>query len=307
MRILSSKMLLVTPVLLFLFLLLCDPIAHAQLTESTLKGVVIDTTASAVQRANVLVTNEATGISRKVITSDDGSFTVTDLSPGSYSVEVKAQGYKTFEQTHLQLNVGTTTQVNARLEIGQVQETVQVAADLSQVAVSKDGRLSDTLHEAQITQLPLPVRDVFFLPSLNAGATNIPGQNMSYKLTNSPTVTVNGNRFRGNNYVLDGSINTHTLNEGEPGIVPSIESIEEVQVQTGNFSSEYGRGNGSVVNMRTRSGTNEFHGKAWEFLKNTDLNARNYFATQVTPQVFNQFGARLGGPIIKKETFFWIV
>jgi hypothetical protein len=128
---------------------------------------------------------------------------------------------------------------------------------------------------------------------------------MSYKLTNSPTVTVNGNRFRGNNYVLDGSMNTHTLNEGEPGIVPSIESIEEVQVQTGNFSSEYGRGNGSVVNMRTRSGTNEFHGKAWEYLKNTDLNARNYFASQRTPQVFNQFGARVGGPIIRKKTFFF--
>ena len=113
MRILSSKMLLVTPVLLFLALLLCLPFAHAQLTESTLKGVVVDATASAVRRANVLVTNEATGISRKVISGDDGSFTVTDLSPGNYSVEVKAQGYKTFEQTHLQLNVGTTTQVNA--------------------------------------------------------------------------------------------------------------------------------------------------------------------------------------------------
>ena len=279
--------------------------ASAQLTESTLKGSVVDPTGSVVQHASVVATNESTGISRAATSGSDGSFTITNLAPGTYSVQVKTQGYKTFEQTHLQLNVGTTTQVNARLEVGQVQETVEVMADQSQVAVSKDGLLSDTLHEAQITQLPLPVRDVFFLPSLNAGATNIPGQNMSYKLTNSPTVTVNGNRFRGNNYVLDGSMNTHTLNAGEPGIVPSIESIEEVQVQTGNFSSEYGRGNGSVVNMRTRSGTNEFHGKAWEYLKNTDLNARNYFATQRTPQVFNQFGARVGGPINKKKTFFF--
>jgi hypothetical protein len=288
-----------------LLFILASYSANAQLTESTLIGSAVDATGSVVQHAIVLATNESTGINRAATSGNDGSFTITDLAPGNYSVHVKAQGYKTFEQTHLQLNVGTTTQVNARLEVGQIQETVEVMADQSQVAVSKDGRLSDTLHETQITQLPIPVRDVFFLPSLNAGATNIPGQNMSYKLTNSPTVTVNGNRFRGNNYVLDGSMNTHTLNEGEPGIVPSIESIEEVQVQTGNFSSEYGRGNGSVVNMRTRSGTNEFHGKAWEYLKNTDLNARNYFASQRTPQVFNQFGARVGGPIIRKKTFFF--
>ncbi len=203
------------------------------------------------------------------------------------------------------MNVGTTAEVNARLEVGQIQETVEVSAQQSQVAVSTDGRLSDTLQTKQITDLPIPVRDVFFLPSLNAGATNIPGANFSYKMTNSPTVTVNGNRYRGNNYVLDGSMNTNTLNEGEPGIVPSLESIEEVQVQTGNFSSEYGRGNGSVVNMRTRSGTNEFHGKAWEYLRNASLNARNYFATQTTPQVFNQYGARFGGPIVRNKTFFF--
>jgi hypothetical protein len=279
--------------------------ASAQLTESTLKGSVVDPTGSVVQYANIVATNESIGISRTATSGNDGSFTITDLAPGKYSVQVKAQGYKTFAQTHLQLNVGTTTQVNARLEVGQIQETVEVLADQSQVAVSKDGRLSDTLNEAQITQLPIPVRDAFFLPSLNAGATNIPGANFSYKMTNSPSVTVNGNRYRGNNYVLDGSMNTNTLNEGEPGIVPSLESIEEVQVQTGNFSSEFGRGNGSVVNMRTRSGTNEFHGKAWEYLKNAALNARNYFATQTTPQVFNQFGARFGGPINKSKTFFF--
>ncbi len=305
MRILPSRMACAILLLLLIALPLCSLSAFAQLTESTLKGTIVDATGSVLQHASVSATNESTGISRRTTSGDDGSFVLPDLSPGSYAIEIKVQGYKTFAQTHLQLNVGTTTQVNAHLEVGQVQETVEVAADQSQVAVSKDGRLSDTLHDAEITQLPLPVRDVFFLPSLNAGATNIPGQNMSYKLTNSPTVTVNGNRFRGNNYVLDGSINTHTLNEGEPGIVPSIESIEEVQVQTGNFSSEYGRGNGSVVNMRTRSGTNELHGKVWEYLKNTDLNARNYFASERTPQVFNQFGARIGGPIIKKKTFFF--
>ncbi len=285
--------------------LICRLTATAQLTESTLKGVVADTSGSVVQHAAVLITNESTGVSRATTTDDKGTLFATDLPPGSYAVEVKAAGYKTVQQMHLQLSVGTTTEINVRLEVGQAQETVEVAADQVQVPVSTDGRLSDTLQKVQITGLPIPSRDVFFLPSLNAGATNIPGPNFSYKLTSSPTVTINGNRFRGNNYVLDGSMNTNTLNEGEPGIVPSLESIEEIQVQTGNFSSEYGRGNGSVVNMRTRSGTREFHGKVWEYMRNAALNARNHFAAQVTPQVFNQFGARLGGPITRKDTFFF--
>jgi hypothetical protein len=166
-----------------LLFILASYSANAQLTESTLIGSAVDATGSVVQHAIVLATNESTGINRAATSGNDGSFTITDLAPGNYSVHVKAQGYKTFEQTHLQLNVGTTTQVNARLEVGQIQETVEVMADQSQVAVSKDGRLSDTLHETQITQLPIPVRDVFFLPSLNAGATNIPGQICR---TNSP-------------------------------------------------------------------------------------------------------------------------
>jgi hypothetical protein len=277
--------------------------ANAQLAESTLKGTIVDTSGASVQHASVLATNESTGIVRKVTVGEDGIFFVPELPPGNYGLEVIAQGYKKYAHAHLHLDVGITTEVNVHLEVGQVQETVEVAAEQAQVSVSTDGRLSDTLQKTEITELPIPVRDVFFLPSLNAGATNIPGANFSYKMTNSPTVTVNGNRYRGNNYVLDGSMNTNTLNEGEPGIVPSLESVEEVQVQTGNFSSEYGRGNGSVVNMRTRSGTNDFHGKTWEYLRNASLNARNYFAAQVTPQVFNQFGGRFGGPIAKNRTF----
>jgi hypothetical protein len=118
-------------------------------------------------------------------------------------------------------------------------------------------------------------------------------------------VTVNGNRYRGNNFVLDGSMDTNPNNTGEPAIVPTLESVEEVQVQTGNFSAEFGRGNGSVVNLRTKSGTNDFHGKVWEYLRNADANARNYFATRQTPLTFNQFGGIFGGPIFKDKTFFF--
>jgi hypothetical protein len=281
--------------------------ANAQLTESTLKGIVLDATGSVVQQANILATNESTGISRKTISGDDGSFTIPDLPPGSYTLEVKAQGYKTFEQSHLQLNVGVTAEANVRLEIGKVEETVQVTAEQAQVPVSTDGRLSDTLQKTEITGLPVPGRDVFFLTSLSAGATNIPGSSGGGRLTRSPDVTVNGNRFRGNNFVLDGSLDIYTLEEGTPSIVPGLDSIEEVQVQTDNFSSEYGRGNGSVVNIRTRSGTNAFHGRAWEYNKNAVYNAANFFSQsgRPSPSVFNQFGGNIGGPILRGKTFFF--
>jgi len=288
---------------LLILLLVCVP-GRTQLTESTLKGSVADATGS-VQHAAILVTNEGTGISRGSIGSEDGSFTVPNLPPGLYTLQVKVQGYKAFEQRGVILNVGKTSEITVRLEVGQVDQTVEVNAEQARVPVSSDARLSDTVSKQQIADLPLPTRDVLGLTSLSAGAATIPGTAFSFKLTPSPSVTVNGNRFRGNNYVLDGSMDTDTINTGEPAIVPSLESIEEVQIQTGNFSSEYGRGNGSVVNIRTKSGTNQFRGRAWEYARNAAFNATNFFADEKTPQVFNQFGANIGGPIHKNRTFFF--
>ncbi len=140
---------------------------------------------------------------------------------------------------------------------------------------------------------------------MSAGATAIPGAASSTKLSSSPVVTVNGNRYRGNNYVLDGAMNTNPNNSGEPAIVPSLESVEEVQVQTLNFASEFGRGNGAVINIQTRSGTNQLRGRAWEYHRHAALNAANYFATDRPPQVFNQFGANVGGPLRHNRTFFF--
>jgi hypothetical protein len=292
--------------LFLMILLVCVP-GSAQLTESTLKGSVADATGS-VQHAAILVTNEGTGINRATTGNEDGSFTVPNLSPGLYTLQVRVNGYKTFEQRGVELNVGKTSEVNVRLEVGQVDQTVEVNAEQARVPVSTDGRLSDTLGKDQIAGLPIPGRDVFFLTSLSAGATNVPGASTSGgKQTNPPAVTVNGNRFRGNNYVLDGSMDTYTLDEGTPAIIPSLDSIEEVQVQTDNFSSEYGRGNGSVVNIRTRSGTNALHGRVWQYHQNAAFNAINRFSItgKAAPLVYNQFGGNLGGPVFKGKSFYF--
>jgi hypothetical protein len=285
--------------------LIVTPVLLAQLTDATLKGTVTDASGGVVPGAYVVVTNENTGQTRSATTSQSGEFSLPNLPPGAYDIKVSVSGFKTFSQRRLELNVGRLTEINARLELGEAKQTVEVRSQVGSVAVSNEGRISDTLEKTQIAELPIPQRDLFFLPSLSAGATDIPGPAFSFKLTNSPTVTINGNRYRGNNYVLDGSIDTDTINGGEPAIVPSLESVEEVQVQTGNFSSEYGRGNGSVVNIQTKSGTNELHGKLWEYHKNAGLNARNFFAAERPPQVFNQFGGNVGGPIARNRTFFF--
>lgn len=167
--------------LLVVFLFLTSFSGQAQLTESTLTGNIADASGS-VQHAAVVVVNESTGIMRSAAGGDDGEFTVPNLPPGSYTLQVKAHGYKTFEQHGIELNVGKTSEVNVRLEIGQVDQTVEVNAEQAKVPVSTDGRLSDTLEKNQITELPVPGRDALYLPSLSAGATNVPGANSSGKL-----------------------------------------------------------------------------------------------------------------------------
>lgn len=284
---------------------LARPSCFAQLTEATLKGTVIDFTESAVVASSIKVRNEKTGLLRATTTNASGIFLAAGLAPGTYTITVEKAGFKPFERGGLILGTGQTTDVSIRLEIDTVRTDIVVHGGDLEVPVATEGRLSDSFVSNTIADLPLPQRDIFLLPKLSAGATAIPGSASSTKLSNSPVITVNGNRYRGNNYVLDGAVNVNPNNTGEPAIVPTLESVEEAQVQTGNFSSEFGRGNGAVINLRTKSGTNEIHGRAWEYHRNTQLNARNFFAATRPPVIFNQFGVNVGGPMIKNRTFFF--
>ncbi len=292
-----GKMLFVLP---FLFTNLL-----AQITESSLRGLVTDSGGNVIASSVIVAQNEATAQIKTTTTNENGEFVFASLPSGSYTVFVRVPGFKTYELKKLKLNVGQTSELNIKLEIGEVSANVTIGADENLSQVSNEARISDTFTRQDVTELPLPQRDVFALPKLSAGATAIAGAANSTKLTNSPVITVNGNRYRGNNFVLDGSLNVNANNTGEPLIVPSVEVIEEVQVQTNNLSAEFGRGNGAVVNMRTKSGTNDFRGQLWQYHRDAGLNARNFFATRRSPQVYNQFGGSFGGAIIKKKTFFF--
>lgn len=287
-----------------LFLISITP-CFGQITETSLRGTVTDSAGNVIVASAVVAQNEATAQVSTATTSESGEFVFPSLPSGNYTIFVRVPGFKTFELKSLKLNVGQTSALNIKLDIGEIQTVVQVGSDEGVTQVSSEARVSDTFSRMAVSELPLPQRDVFALSKLSAGATAIAGAANSTKLTNSPVVTVNGNRYRGNNYVLDGSLNVNANNTGEPAIVPSVEVIEEVQVQTSNFSAEFGRGNGSVVNMRTKSGTNVLRGQAWEYNRNAALNARNFFSAVRAPQVYNQYGGSVGGAIRKKKTFFF--
>ncbi len=277
----------------------------AQVTEATLKITAADAQGNAIAGASLDILNQATGARRTVVTNNDGQVTAAGLVSGVYTLVAKATGFKTFQQKNLTLNVGQVAALEVQMSVGDLQEIVNIESGAAQLQIATEGRVSDALNQQKVSELPIPQRDVFALTKLSAGATFIPGAASSTKLTSSPVVTVNGNRYRGNNYVLDGAMNSNSNNSGEPAIVPSIETVEEVQIQTNNFSSEFGRGNGAVINLRTKTGTNEFHGRLWEFHRNAALNARNFFAASRPPQVFNQFGGNAGGRIIRDKTFFF--
>ena len=280
--------------------------AFAQLTEATLKGVVRDTTGGVLVGAKVALLNSSSGLNRSTATDAGGNFVMAGLAPGDYSATVQSARFKIHERHGLKLSVGQTAEIDFTLELGGQEERVEVTAEVGTIAISRDARLAENFTQQQLVELPVPQRDIFGLPKLSAGATAIPGAASSTKLTNSPVITVNGNRYRGNEFVLDGAINVNPNNTGEPAIVPTLDSVEEVQVQTGNFSSEFGRGNGSVVNLRTKSGGNALHGRAWEYHRNTAMNARNFFAGARPPIVYNQAGANLGGPIARNRTFYFL-
>ena len=172
--------------------------AFGQLTEAQVKGTVRDADGNAVAQAPVVVRNEATGQVRSTATDDSGTYFLAGLQTGVYTVFVRVPGFKTYEAHNVKLDVGQTLALEVRLEVGDLQESVDVIADADRAPIVTDGRLSDTVGRRQISSLPLAQRDIFLLPKLSAGATAIPGAANSTKLSSSPVVTVNGNRYRGN-------------------------------------------------------------------------------------------------------------
>jgi len=285
---------------------------QAQLNEGSIDGAVTDVSGAAVAGASVKVANLQTGAVVETKTDNIGYYRVPHLQIGAYQIRVEGQGFKASVLENVPVNVNTTTRADAKLQVGGARETVEVSGAAALIQ-TEEARLSNTITQQEINNLPLNGRQVYQLISLEPGVTqtnapvisNVPSPTSS--VTFDFGYTANGSTPRGNNFILDGSSNNNEWLGGTPLIYPSLDAIQEVQVQTLNFSAQYGRNNGTVVNIVTKSGSNQLHGSVFYSGRNTDLDARDFFdQIAKTPVHLNQFGGSLGGPIIKDKTFFFI-
>ena len=287
--------------------------AHSQVVGATLTGTVADPSGGVVTGATITATNTATGISREVKSDASGLYTIPNLVPGPYDVKVTATGFSTLAQS-ITLAVGQQQQLNFSLKVGQTATTVQVTEAAPQIDLTSSA-VSGQVESETVRELPLNGRDWTSLAVLQPGVKQIETQ-MAFATSARGNrgfggeLTVSGQRSTFNNYRLDGiTINDYAMaGPGDViGIVLGVDAIQEFQVLTGGFPSEYGRATGGVVNGITRSGTNHFHGAVYEFLRNSALDSNDYFsraaATKKPPFKRNQFGASAGAPILKDRLF----
>ncbi|MFZ0861806.1 MAG: carboxypeptidase regulatory-like domain-containing protein [Candidatus Sulfotelmatobacter sp.] len=284
--------------------------AQALAQEATILGTVTDPTGAAVPNAAVSITNTDTGVTRNLPTNNDGQFVAPDLQIGHYTVRVTATGFKATEQKNLVLAVGDRMRLDFKLVVGSVQEQVTVEANA--VAVQTDtGEVSNVINGQQVTQLATNGRSLYELFALAPGAVSLQGSRVAFTpVSGDSTVSINGERAGHNLQLIDGGEN---LDRGgsSGSVMPSIDSIAEFRNMTSNYSAEYGLASASQISTVIKSGTKQFHAEAWEFFRNDDLNARNYFnraPSKVAELRYNVYGFNVGGqvPLWKSHpTFFF--
>jgi Carboxypeptidase regulatory-like domain/TonB dependent receptor-like, beta-barrel len=297
-------------VLVVFFALLFAPLySHAQGLGSIL-GKVTDPAGAGVAGAQVTATQEATGFSRSATSDSDGFYVIPSLQPAVYSLTVEAKGFNTSKQHGITLLADQSLTVNADLKLGSVTEVVNVTANAVQVDTSTS-TLRQVVEGQRISELPLNGRNAAQLTLTVAGAVNAPNggadQGATKTFPGAVTYSTNGTRQDTISYQLDGGnyVDEYT-NVNQP--FPFPDALQEFSVQTSNYSAQYGENAGGVVNVITKSGSNNFHGDGFEFVRNPYFNAQNYFATPTTHDQIkrNQFGGTLGGPIIRDKTFFFV-
>jgi len=283
-------------------------VSTAGAQTGSINGTVTDVSGAFVQHAKVTANNTATNTSRSTETGTSGVYGITDLPAGPYDLTIEKDGFRPVRFAAVTLTVDQTLTLNARLEVGSNQEQVTVEGTTVPVDTT-DAQLSNVVQHQQMTELPLILRDPYSLVLLSPGVTQSDGMG---------GVSANGGRERNNNFMLDGADNNDTEVPGGLGGITSQnpDSTEEFRVITNNFAPEHGRNNGAIIDVITRSGSNELHGDAFYFGRWNALGARDFFNHQIDPNsglvapqdpyIRNLYGASLGGPIVKDKTFFFL-
>jgi hypothetical protein len=285
---------LVTPLLLF-----------AQGTGGRILGRVSDPTGALVAHVKVVATNEATGVSRAVETNESGDYVFPEVPVGVYTLSFELTGFRKNLRHGVTLELNQIITLNMVMQIGQAQEVVDVTSEAPLVDTTST-QLGAVVDDRTMVQLPLNSRDTYQFLQLQPGVMSTVGSSNSiiYGSDSPGAVSVNGGRGRSNNFSVNGG-DANDLFVNLPTVQPSPDSIQEFRVITNTFDAEYGRNSGSVINVVTKSGTNQFHGNMYEFFRNKVLNANGYFDTTKPQFNQNQFGGTFGGPIKKDRTFFF--
>jgi hypothetical protein len=282
----------------------------AQSFFGSVRADVIDTSGAVITGATITLTNSKTGQSVSAVSDASGSYAFVTLLPSTYRMTVEKQGFKTYVQDNITVQVQSSLHIEAQLQPGGTNETVTVTSEAPLIQ-AEDPTLGQVIADRSVEELPLNGRDVYSLVALSPGVV---------PQGSSGTITPGSNPFGWSNYSIGGGTANwnQTLIDGAPvnvnyanltAIVPTQDAVQEFKVQTSALGPEYGHFTGGVINMSTKSGTNQFHGALWEYLRNKVLNANDYFSNHNgiarNPFTQNQYGASLGGPILRQKAFFF--
>src|SRR6184192_359185 len=289
---------------LILAVLLAAAFSDAQSTGGRIRGTVVDASGGAVVGANVTLINEETHATRDVQTGVNGEYIFLEVPVGTYELDATSQGFKKYTRKGILIDLNEVVTVNLALQVGGSTDVVEVTGTPPLVDTTST-QLGAVVNERAVSQLPLARRDTYQLLQLQPGVQSQVGLDTVYGSDRAGVVSVNGGRGRDNNFTVNGGDGNDQF-AGLPAIQPSPDAIADFRVLTNTFDAEYGRNSGAVVNVVTKSGKNDWHGAAYEYFRNKDLNARNFFDTSKPDYLQNQFGFTFGGPVKKDKTFFFV-
>src|SRR6202167_549916 len=278
-------------------------------------GTVKEASGAVVTKATVSITNSDTGVRQVLASDDNGAYAFLNVQVGRYLLEVTADGFRPYQRTGIIIDANSLLTIDAVLAVGGRSDAVTVIDNQLHVDTAST-QIGEVITALQMTEVPLNNRSYTDLLALQPGVAPVTSitsdtvQDVGASALspsgdlNPGTISINGQREFANAFIVNGSDVEEDVNMGA-AIVPNLDSIAEFRILTSNFDAEYGEFSGGQINVVTKSGTNDFHGSAFEFLRNTDLDARNYFSPTRGAFDQNQFGATLGGPIRKNKLFFF--
>ena len=299
---------LLLPTFVCLLLLLPDTVL-GQVSTASINGTVRDSTGAVIPEAELTLQNVETGISRRAVSNSVGNYAFLNLTPAIYTLQAGKEGFRTGTVEPFTLGVNQTATFDLALEVGAVTETVTVEAIGAQIQ-SSTSELGTVVGQQQVIDLPLNGRNFTQLLTLTPGASPVSTAQNSGGFGASATgsfiyPSINGQTNRSNFFLMDG-VNNYGATVSTYAVPPIVDAIQEFKVQSHNDLAEFGQGTGGLVNVVTRSGANQVHGSGWWFLRNDNLDARNFFRPEVTPLAQNMYGGTVGGKIIRNKTFYFL-